>query len=125
MQAPWAWPAVASAVAVIAWLLWRHGGPAPSRGARAPDFYRRALRALARRGLRPRLGETAREFAVRVGDATPARAPGFARITAAYEAVRFGARRLGASEQAEIAGCLRGLVRLRRDEVAHVMSQTT
>jgi len=124
-QAPWTWPALASAAGVIAWLLWRHGWPAPSWGRRAPDFYRRALRSLARRGLRPQLGETAREFAVRVGDATPAHAPGFARITAAYEAVRFGARRLGSSDQAEIEGCLRGLRRSRGDEVARPMIQTT
>jgi hypothetical protein len=113
LQVPWAWPALISAAGVIAWLLWRHGWPTPSRRVRAPDFYRKALRTLARRGLRPRPGETAREFAARVADDRPVQAVGFGRITAVYEAVRFGARRLTPPERAEVQACLRTLGRAR------------
>jgi transglutaminase-like putative cysteine protease len=109
-QSAWLWPALVPAVGLIAWWAWRRR-PAAARGRRAPDFYRRALRVLARRGLRPERGETAREFAVRVGDTAPAQARGFAGITAAYEAVRFGARGLAASEQAEVEEWLGHLAR--------------
>ncbi|HEY7366802.1 MAG TPA: transglutaminaseTgpA domain-containing protein [Methylomirabilota bacterium] len=107
----WPWAALAAMAVVLTWSLRRRGWSPRSRDRRAPHFYRRALRTLSRHGLRPHLGETAREFAGRVGDATPAHAPGFARITAAYEAVRFGARRLPSAELAEIEGCVRALAR--------------
>src|SRR5581483_9583125 len=55
--------ALAAVAAWTAWLGWRRrpGAPAgPARG--TPAFYARALRLLARRGLCPAAGETAREF---------------------------------------------------------------
>jgi hypothetical protein len=84
----------------MALLAWSRGG----RGARAraaaalPAFYAQALRALARRGLALAPGETAREFAGRVASAAPACADAFARLTAAYERLRFGARPLSPEE---------------------------
>ncbi len=107
----WAWAALVALAGIMTWSLRRRGWSPRSPVRRAPDFYRRALRTLARRGLRPQLGETAREFAGRVGGATPTCAPEFARITSAYEAVRFGARQLLPAEQSEIEGCVRALAR--------------
>jgi len=87
--------------ALVAWRLRRGGVLGRSRvGRRAvPDFYRRALRLLARRGVRPARHETAREFCERVraeratwGDAVSA-------LTLAYEHVRFGGTELGPIER--------------------------
>src|SRR5205814_9888478 len=55
-----------------------------------PTFYTRALARLARRGLRPGLYETAREFSARVGAEIPVLVTPLSRITTAYEAARFG-----------------------------------
>jgi hypothetical protein len=115
-QLSWAWPVLASAAGLIVWVFWRHGWPTPARGVRAPAFYRRTLRTLARRGLRPQPGETAREFSARVGGAAPTCAGDLVRITAAYEAVRFGARGLAPAERWAIEACVRGLTRARRHE---------
>jgi transglutaminase-like putative cysteine protease len=83
-------------VAVIAALVWgvRHvrGGSAP-RGAALPDFYAKALKRLARRGLRPAPHETAREFCARAGAAAPQLVALLSRLTVAYEATRFGGKR--------------------------------
>ncbi|MGH7393524.1 MAG: transglutaminase TgpA family protein [Candidatus Rokuibacteriota bacterium] len=90
-------PALAAVAAVVGWLAWRgmeRSGLDTRPPARPPDFYRRALRALARRGLRPASVETAREFASRVSAAFPPAADSFAHITRAYETVRFGDRDL-------------------------------
>ena len=97
--------------AVCAWA-WRHrrGGPASSRS-RAPGFYRRALRAAARRGLRPSAGETAREFSARVADLGPAAAGAFARVTTLYERARFGGTPPSAVELHEAEGSLAALQR--------------
>src|SRR5262245_26311996 len=122
LQVPWAWPALISGAGVIAWLLWRRGWTTPARRARIPDFYRKALRTLSRRGLRPRPGETAREFATRVADDRSVQAFGFARITAVYEGVRFGARQLTPSERAEVQACLQTLGRAPRDRVALIQT---
>jgi hypothetical protein len=67
-----------------------------------PTFYGRALRLLARRGLRPGVGETAREFAARVDG--PA---AFVRLTALYERVRFGGRALSAADAEIVQTCLK------------------
>jgi len=79
-------------VALLAVLLVSRRRPGRPAGARPalPRFYARALRTLARRGLRPHAGETAREFARRVETAVPTCAPPLARLTHAYERVRFG-----------------------------------
>lgn len=74
-----------------------------------PGFYARALRALARRGLTPATGETAREFARRAASAAPA-AP-LTRLTAVYERVRFGGAALTASEAVEMEACVAALER--------------
>ena len=80
--------------AMTAALLWwtRRSRAATGRRAPAmPAFYGRALAALARRGLVPAAGETAREFAARVAGAVPAGAASFVALTTAYERLRFGA----------------------------------
>ncbi len=93
-------PTLAIGALVVGWIAWRHlehaepSAPAPSR---PPDFYRHALRALARRGLRPGTAETAREFAARVAATVPGAADAFAGITRAYEVVRFGGLELEAT----------------------------
>jgi hypothetical protein len=77
-------------------------------GAAMPGFYARALRMLARRGLTPGVGETAREFAGRVSVA-PWAAP-LAPLTVAYERVRFGGAGLTPAERADVEAALRDLV---------------
>jgi len=92
-------------VALVAVLLVsRRRRPGHAAGARAalPRFYARALWTLGRRGLRPHDGETAREFARRVETAVPACAEPLARLTAAYERVRFGLRPLTLEEAAAV-----------------------
>ncbi len=82
--------------AVVAWTLGRGGVVRRARGRRTvPDFYRRALRLLARRGIRPGRGETAREFAARVAAQAPACGAPLDALTLTYERVRFGATALG------------------------------
>jgi transglutaminase-like putative cysteine protease len=102
-----AWPRAAPAALVIATallLLARRRRVAVGGGAAAvPGFYARALRALARRGLTPGVGETAREFSRR---AEAAAAAPLARLTAAYERVRFGGVALTAAEAADVDACL-------------------
>jgi hypothetical protein len=102
--------AVAAVGAVGAWSAWRHrrAGPRPGRGP-APGFYRRALRAAARRGLRPAPGETAREFSGRVAGLGPAMGEAFARVTALYERARFGASPPSRAELEEIEACVAAL----------------
>ena len=108
----WALPAAAVAAGALAWLVWRWVvAGAPQGPAPVPGFYRRALRIMARRGMRLEPRETAREFALRVSHALPARAEAFMRVTAAYEAVRFGGATLDRAEHASIDGCLRQLAR--------------
>ena len=94
--------AIAVAVGAVGLWAWRHRrrGPGSVRSG-APGFYRRALRAAARRGLRPSTGETAREFSVRVGGLGPAAAGAFSRLTTLYERTRFGGTPPSATELAE------------------------
>jgi len=96
--------AVGVAVTVALVVAWRwHGGAGLARprfGRRAlPDFYRRALRLLARRGVRPAPHETAREFSERIRTERPAWAEAVAALTLAYERVRFGGATLTADER--------------------------
>ncbi len=83
---------VAAAAGMAAFALWRRrsrrSGGAPSP--RLPWFYERALRALARRDLRPEPGETAREFLARVAARAPRCGAPLCRLTAGYELIRFG-----------------------------------
>lgn len=101
--------AVAAGVVLVAGAyLWtrRLGASGPrAAGARArvPDFYRRALRRLARAGLRPQPSETAAEFAVRVAAARPECGTTFGAITQVYERVRFGGTALTPGEASDIA----------------------
>jgi transglutaminase-like putative cysteine protease len=93
------------AVAVGLVVAWR-GGPRVVRAARRrsepPRFYARALRVLARRGLRPAPEETAREFQARVQRQASHLAAPLARLTSAYERVRFGETAVTAEEQASL-----------------------
>jgi transglutaminase-like putative cysteine protease len=83
--------ALAVAIALVAAAGWRRRSAAATADAVMPRFYARALRALARRGLAPAPGETAREFAGRANERLPASEPAVACVTSAYERVRFGA----------------------------------
>jgi protein-glutamine gamma-glutamyltransferase len=103
---------VLAAGLVFALRLWRGGaGRAGKRGGAPPRFYARAMRGLARRGLTPEPGETAREFALRVARLVPPWAAPLAALTAAYERCRFGAATLTAQEHAELDAHLRALDR--------------
>jgi hypothetical protein len=99
------------AVAILLAVLARRQRAAGGAGVPAvPRFYARALRTLARRGLTPAAGETAREFALRT--AGVAGAP-FGRLTGAYERVRFGGVALSADEAADVEAWLAALERAR------------
>jgi transglutaminase-like putative cysteine protease len=93
-------------VALVALVLAARRGPA-GPGAVVPAFYTRALRLLARRGLTPGPGETAREFAGRTPAAAWA-AP-LARLTGIYERVRFGGVVLTPAESADVDATLGAL----------------
>jgi len=88
--------------------LWRRRRAArPGRPpARVPRFYARALRVLARRGVRLGPGETAREFLARAGAAAPACAAPLSQVTVGYERARFGAAPLSPSDLAELDRCV-------------------
>jgi transglutaminase-like putative cysteine protease len=92
--------ALALALGVVLLVRRRRAAAAPA----VPRFYARALRALARRGLTPSSGETAREFARRAEAGTP-----FVALTGAYERVRFGGAALTPAEAAEVEGWLTAL----------------
>jgi hypothetical protein len=101
---------VVIALLVATWLWWRGSRAVSSRAAdRMPSFYARALRALARRGLRPAPSETAREFGARAAGALPVAAAAMGRVTAGYERVRFGEAPLDAEERAELDACVESL----------------
>jgi protein-glutamine gamma-glutamyltransferase len=101
--------------AVGARVAWQHSrGDSGSRGTRAPAFYRRALRAAARRGLRPEAGETAREFSDRVSLLGPTAGLAFTRVTALYERARFGGTPPTRDELEEAQASLATLGRGRR-----------
>jgi protein-glutamine gamma-glutamyltransferase len=96
---------------VVVWRRRRGGhlaGPR-GRGRDVPDFYRRALRALARRGVRPAPHETAREFCARVRAERPAWSEAATVVTSAYERVRFGGAALTADERAALGESLTAL----------------
>ena len=88
----------------VAWGLLRGGLISHGRGARreVPGFYRRALRVLARRGVRPSRDETAREFCERVQAERPAWRGAVGALTLAYERVRFGGVALAPAERAAV-----------------------
>jgi transglutaminase-like putative cysteine protease len=106
---------VGAIAAVGAWAAWRHrhGGPDTGRS-RTPRFYRRALRAAARRGLRPSSGETAREFSVRVAALGPGAGSAFTRVTELYERARFGGTPPDPAEIADAEASLATLGRAAR-----------
>jgi transglutaminase-like putative cysteine protease len=104
---------VVALVVVVGWLRRRSA----AAGAAMPGFYARALRVLARRGLAPGAGETAREFARRAPAAPWA--PPLAQLTGAYERVRFGGAALAPDEAAAVDAALADLalaVRVKRHE---------
>jgi transglutaminase-like putative cysteine protease len=103
---------VAVVGAVGVWAGWRHrlGGPVAGKG-RAPSFYRRALRAAARRGLHPAAGETAREFSGRVAALGPAAGAAFTQVTLLYERARFGGTLPSDADVAEAEAALETLAR--------------
>jgi hypothetical protein len=104
---------VVALVVVVGWRRRRSG----AAGVAMPGFYARALRVLARRGLAPGAGETAREFARRAPAAPWA--PPLAQLTGAYERVRFGGAALAPDEAAAVDAALADLglaVRVKRHE---------
>jgi protein-glutamine gamma-glutamyltransferase len=107
---PWTWRPGAKvtgglvlAVGLGLMLGWRRHRAAVAR-ASIPSFYARALRLLARRGVVPRTGETARELAQRTAGTAWARP--LMPITAAYERVRFGDLALDPDEMATVEAAL-------------------
>jgi len=113
----------AAVALVVAWR-WRRGDAvsAPRLGRRdVPDFYRRALRLLARRGVRPAPHETAREFCARVQAEIPAWREAAGDLTSAYERVRFGGSSLAPDERAVLAHSLSAL-RSSRDHTSSARS---
>ena len=96
------------------WAVWWQRTGRGHRGGGAPAFYRRALRAAARRGLRPAAGETAREFGGRVAALGPAADVAFTRVTALYERARFGGSPPSRDELAEVDACVAVLGHARR-----------
>jgi hypothetical protein len=100
--------------AVGLWAAWRQRTGRGPGGRRAPVFYRRALRAAARRGLRPAAGETAREFRSRVAALGPPADGAFTRVTALYERARFGGEPPSREELVEADACVAALGRARR-----------
>ncbi len=91
-------PVTVLGVLAFSGLAWRRRRAATAAALAIPEFYRRGLAALARRGLTPRPGETAREFRDRVVAVSPDVTPAMHHLTAAYERVRFGAGVLAAAE---------------------------
>ena len=108
---PAAVAAAAGAVVVAAWMLRRYAPRMSGQvvPAAVPRFYLRALRLMARRGLRRAPAETAREFARRVETQAPGAAAALARLTAVYERCRFGAGALSAEEAAAVDASLAAL----------------
>jgi len=100
--------------AIVAGLALVRRRRAPSAVRTIPAFYRRSLAVLARRGLAPAHGETAREFCARACSALPAAAVPFGGLTAVYERARFGAITTSADETEAVAEWLRALRRLPR-----------
>jgi protein-glutamine gamma-glutamyltransferase len=99
--------AALGALLVVGLVLWRRGAARAARPrALVPWFYARALRALARRGLRPGPGETAREFLARVSAAAPAWARPLSDVTVDYERARFGGAPPSRSDLAALERCL-------------------
>jgi hypothetical protein len=95
-----------------AWYAWRRRPGAPGAPvARTPAFYRQALRRLARRGLAPARGETAREFSGRVAALGAPAAEAFQRVTALYERTRFGGATPSAVDLEEAQACVTALGR--------------
>jgi len=109
------WVLPAAGLALVAGLLWLWGrrrvDGAACAAHRVPRFYERALRALARQGLRPAPDETAREFCARVALASPGRGAPLAALTTAYERARFAARPPTTTELAALEASLAALAR--------------
>ncbi len=112
----------ARAVAAVGVLLgglvvwrWRRAAASrrPAAGKPLPPYYARALRSLARAGLAPASGETAREFCARVAGRAPGCAGPLETLTAAYERGRFGARPLSPGDLTELNACVTALHRAR------------
>ncbi len=94
---------MASLVAAI--FLWRRGGVLRPTALRRPatlSTYGRMLKRLARLGLRPGRGETAREFCCRVALELPDLGNVVEEITRFYEAVRFGGAAIAPEELARL-----------------------
>jgi transglutaminase-like putative cysteine protease len=102
--------AAALVVAIVVLLVWQRRRSIGSITV-VPPFYARALRVLARRGLTPGAGETAREFAQRTQ--TSAWAAPLAQLTGAYERVRFGGAILTPAETAALDAALAALEQAR------------
>jgi transglutaminase-like putative cysteine protease len=100
-----------SAGAVLGWLIWAFGRGIWARRhvGRAPRFYARALRVLARRGLVPEPAETARQFWQRARLRSPSCDGPLGRITTQYERARFGSAELTETELRELHRCLAAL----------------
>jgi transglutaminase-like putative cysteine protease len=110
-RSPFGWSAPSQALglglvgllgAALVWSVWRRTATPAGTRAAMPDFYARALRRLARFGLRPAPHETAREFCARAGQALPEAARTLTRLTLAYERMRFGGVGITPSEARDL-----------------------
>jgi hypothetical protein len=118
-SAGWATAALVLTGIVVAWVRWGPRGAAEgTRTVPVPDFYRQALRILARRGLKPDSGETAREFAARVGATGAWWSQPIDSLTLTYESVRFGQVVLDPAQARTTAEWLHRLDRAGSTEVA-------
>jgi hypothetical protein len=111
------WPLALAALALVAWVVLRRRARRP-RAAPAPTvaFYARLLALLARHaGLRPRRGQTPREFAAEAAGALTRSAGAAAladvpqRVAEAFYRVRFGQQALDGAEEAELGANLEAL----------------
>ncbi len=96
----------------VAIFLWRRGPvltPARFRRPRSVLVYERMLKRLARFGLRPGRGETAREFSGRVAQRLPGSRAVVEEVTGAYEEVRFGGAAIRPEELARLGRLADGL----------------
>jgi len=73
------------------------------RATKAPDFYLKMLKVLARRGIERGKGQTPREFASRIA------IPGVEEVTILYERVRYAGYRLGEEDLHRVEGILKAI----------------
>jgi transglutaminase-like putative cysteine protease len=100
---------LAAVVVVVTVLIVRQVRSRSTATSVVPTFYARALSMLARRGLVPEAGETAREFLRRATGADPTLGAPLAALTGGYERARFGGASLPSDELRRLEGLVEAL----------------